>query len=214
MILKDGMTFHIRRRWLMAGLIGLLAGANTTATAQVFFADPTQAMGFFDTPAEIELESRPRVIIHGRRASPHVQSGFCVRSCDGRFFPLPQAGADVRSCQALCPAAEMQKMTGSSIEDARNEQGKPYKSLANAFRFQRELVPKCSCNAQAATGMARIAIQDDATLRSGDIVAEEKGFSVADVSGSKSGRRNARITFRPLVASKARSLGLAHAAMR
>jgi hypothetical protein len=77
----------------------------------------------------------------------------------------------------------MQLYAGADIESARSQQGQPYKTLANAFRFQREIVPQCSCNAGAATGLSPVAIENDLTPRTGDIVAADDGFKIAAVSG-------------------------------
>lgn len=212
------MKFRRVRPLFLALSISVAVGANTGAVAQVFFADPSSSMNFFGNPDDVVPEVRPRVIIrtnpHGRPAARRTQSGFCVRSCDGRFFPISQPGTDSKSCQALCPTAEMSLYSGSSIENARSEKGKTYDSLANAYRFQRGLVPKCSCNLQGQTGMTRISVRDDVTLRSGDIIVEEKGFSVAEVPGRRGGRRSTGIIFRPLAASKLKALGLAHASIR
>ena len=100
--------------------------------------------------------------------------------------------------------------SGSDIDSARTEAGETYKALANAFRFQREIVPQCTCNASASTGLSPIAIEDDMTLRTGDIVAADDGYKIAAISGGQ--RRS--VLFRPLSKAKAQALGLARLSAR
>ena len=108
----------------------------------------------------------------------------------------------------------MKLYSGSEIESARSGQGESYKTLANAFRFQREIVPQCSCSAGATTGLSPISIDNDLTLRSGDIVVDDDGFKIADVSKGRSGGERRRVLFRPLSSARAQALGLAHVSSR
>lgn len=166
--------------------------------------------GFEPSPGlEPEQRPRPRVYITTRSGS---RQNFCVRTCDGRFFPLPRVSeaADIRTCEAACPAAEVKLYSGSDIDSARTDAGESYKTLANAFRFQREMVPQCSCSASTSTGLSPIAIEDDMTLRTGDIIAADDGFKIAAISGGQ--RRS--VLFRPLSKAKAQALGLARLSSR
>ena len=172
------------------------------------------AASFFTMPSFEPTEQRPRARVYiTTRAHPDGGRNFCVRTCDGRFFPLSQTTETAsKSCEAACPGAEVKLYSGSDIDSARSEQGETYKTLANAFRFQREIVPQCSCRSGAATGLAAIAIEDDMTLRTGDIVAADDGFKVVAVSGRRSDRRS--ILFRPLSSTKAQALGLSRISSR
>jgi Protein of unknown function (DUF2865) len=101
---------------------------------------------------------------------------WCVRTCDGRYFPIPpseQSRATV--CNNFCPAAETKVVYGSSIDAAATEDGKPYSQLPNAFRYRSELVAGCTCNGHDKVGLAQIPIEDDPTLRRGDLVAGPSG---------------------------------------
>lgn len=116
--------------------------------------------------------------------APRVASGgsaFCVRTCDGRYFAVPPTGGQSRAatCKSFCPASETRVFTGSSIDSAFSEAGKSYSSLPNAFRYRTELVAGCTCNGRATGGLAKIKIEDDPTLRKGDIVAGPSGALVA-----------------------------------
>ena len=110
---------------------------------------------------------------------------FCVRSCDGRYFPVT-ASANVTSkdfCKNFCPAAETKIYSGSTIDDAKSPDGKPYSKIVNAFRFRKEFVSECRCHAEGAFGLAHVRIEDDKTIRVGDIVANANGLMVASREG-------------------------------
>jgi|SRR5215212_1694080 len=91
------------------------------------------------------------------RADPDTSS-YCVRTCDGRYFPASSISNENRSegCRNLCPTSETAVFYGSSIEGASTKEGKPYSALANAFRYRRELVPGCTCNGKDIIGLAQI----------------------------------------------------------
>ncbi|MGQ3672461.1 DUF2865 domain-containing protein [Xanthobacter sp. TB0136] len=125
----------------------------------------------------------------GQRSQQAKKSGgggsgaFCVRTCDGRFFPLGARvdrgsyGAGVSKCQSMCPAAEMDLYMGSSdIASTYNNRGRAYTALPTAFMFRRQLVEGCSCHANGGEGGLRhVDIKDDPTLKAGDVVMTEKG---------------------------------------
>ena len=114
---------------------------------------------------------------------------YCVRTCDGRYFPLTASdnASRVASCNSFCPASETKVFSGSSIDDATTNNGKSYSELPNAFRYRNELVGGCTCNGKDQVGLAPVKIEDDPTLRKGDIVAGENGLLVAGRSSDKRG---------------------------
>src|SRR6266567_4497116 len=114
---------------------------------------------------------------------------FCVRTCDGRYFPVTASDNASRaaSCNSFCPASETKLFYGSSIDNASAENGKSYSELPNAFRYRNELVSGCTCNGKDQIGLAPVKIEDDPTLRKGDIVAGENGLLVAGRSADKRG---------------------------
>lgn len=122
---------------------------------------------------------------------------FCVRTCDGRYFPVTASDNASRaaSCNKLCPASETKVYSGSSIDDATADNGKSYSDMPNAFRYRNELVSDCTCNGKDPTGLAQVKVEDDPTLRKGDIVAGEKGLLVA---GRSADRRGAELKFSPV----------------
>jgi hypothetical protein len=121
---------------------------------------------------------------------------YCVRTCDGRYFPIAASGnqSKAASCTSLCAASETMVVYGSNIDNAITEGGKPYSELANAFRYRDELVAGCTCNGKDPTGLAAVKIEDDPTLRRGDIVAGSNGLMVA---GRGADRRGASLNFSP-----------------
>lgn len=137
----------------------------------------------------------------GQPAQPRVARGggaaYCVRTCDGRYFPLTTTGDQTRAeaCKSFCPASETRVVYGGSIDSAATEAGKPYSELPNAFRYRTELVAGCTCNGKDAGGLARINVENDPTLRNGDLVAGTNGLVVANKSAE---RRGAAVNFIPV----------------
>lgn len=138
-----------------------------------------------------------------RRESANRTSGsgtYCVRTCDGRYFPLPSAAGQskAQTCNSFCPASETKVYYGGVIDHAVSENGKNYSELPNAFRFRNELVAGCTCNGKDPVGLAQIKIEDDKTVRRGDIVAGPNGLTVANSSAE--GRRKT-VEFSPAASS-------------
>ncbi len=191
----------------VAALVGacLLAPA---AQAQDFFSQffggapvrtrpqPYIAIPFSDEgPVESGRVYAPRG--EGRvRYSGGGGQAFCVRTCDGRYFPVsgPNNASRAASCNSFCPASETKVFSGSTIDDAIADNGKSYSDLPNAFRFRNELVSGCTCNGKNQFGLAPVKIEDDPTLRKGDIVAGDNGLLVA---GRSADRRGAEVHFSP-----------------
>jgi hypothetical protein len=140
-------------------------------------------------PPEGQL-SRPRGYSYGG------SQAYCVRTCDGRYFPISATGNQSRaaSCNSFCPAAETKVVYGSHIDNAVTEDGKSYSDLPNAFRYRDQLVAGCTCNGRDSVGLAAVKIEDDPTLRRGDIVASPNGLMVA---GRGADRRGASLDFSP-----------------
>lgn len=121
---------------------------------------------------------------------------FCVRACDGRYFPVNASDNASRAatCNSFCPASETRVVYGSNIDNATTENGKAYAALPNAFRYRTEMVAGCTCNGKDQTGLAPVKIENDPTLRKGDIVAGDDGLLVAGRSADK---RGAALNFSP-----------------
>lgn len=126
--------------------------------------------------------ARPREVAGGGSfATDPMVGGFCVRTCDGYFFPLIKSTRATRqqSCEFACPSATMDVYDGPTIETARNRKGQRYTALPRAFAFRDRASSACVCN-DPATAQARAeeAGRDDPTLQSGDVLIETGGAFV------------------------------------
>jgi uncharacterized protein DUF2865 len=195
--------------------VGVLAatvvcGVSTKAQARDFFSalfggvfnsqppevrsDPVMRLPFanegqISTPAE-----------QPRRPSYGGTQAYCVRTCDGRYFPITATDGQSRaaSCSSFCPASPTKIVYGSGIDHAATETGKPYSELPNAFRYRTELVAGCTCNGKDQIGLAPVTIEHDPTLRKGDIVAGADGLMVTERGYDK---RGAALNMSPAPAS-------------
>jgi hypothetical protein len=139
----------------------------------------------------------PETLQRPRAGYSGGSQAYCVRSCDGRYFPISASDNQTRaaSCNGFCPASETRIVYGSNIDNAVTESGKLYSELPNAFRYRNEIVAGCTCNGRDQFGLARIKIESDPTLRKGDIVAENGGLMVA---GRGADKRGASLNFSPV----------------
>ena len=113
----------------------------------------------------------PRSVVVG--AGP----AFCVRSCDGRYFPLMRGAASpAQICQAFCPASPTKVFFGSSIESASATTGERYTDSENAFAYRKALRADCTCNGHSPVGLAPVDLALDGSLRRGDAVATTDGL--------------------------------------
>jgi hypothetical protein len=160
----------------LSALFGAFSGGRSHAPSMPPFAPE-------GNPFARQNEARQRAAISdGSQA-------FCVRTCDGRHFPIssPDTQSRAASCNDFCPASETTVVYGSDIDDAVTESGRPYSELPNAFRYRNEIVAGCTCNGKDQIGLAPVRIEDDPTLRKGDIVVSHGGLMVAGRSADKRG---------------------------
>jgi hypothetical protein len=196
------MTRDFRRRARAILLTAIAAGAMTVpgapASAEGIFdflfgaprrSPPPSASAYADPNSQYNPGEQP--------AAPRASSGggsvaYCVRLCDGRFFPIQRAsGADpAQVCSSFCPAAKTKIFSGSGIDHASARDGTRYADLPNAFVHRERIVDGCTCNGKDAVGLVTTPAAEDPTLRPGDIVANDTGF-VAYSGGKK---RNAEFT--------------------
>ncbi len=196
----------LRPRSAFAAHVVGLAIAALAAGAVMVPAPPASAQGLFDfffkgprrqgPPPSANSYADPGYPgYNGERERVAAPSGiggsFCVRLCDGRYFPLQRhSGANpAQLCNSFCPAAETQLFSGSSIDHAVASNGSRYASLRNAFAYRERMVDNCTCNGRDAYGLVTLNVAEDPSLRSGDIVATNEGFVAYN-----GGRRNAEFT--------------------
>jgi hypothetical protein len=130
------------------------------------FVDPyTSLTRAIDPPPPLRSETGPA-------------RAFCVRTCDGRYFPV-QAHAGLstaEACRSFCPASQTRLYSGGTIDTAATSDGSRYADLDNAFVYRRQLVAGCTCNGRDAFGLAHVDAKSDPTLRAGDVVATKSGL--------------------------------------
>jgi hypothetical protein len=102
---------------------------------------------------------------------------FCVRSCDGKYFPLMRGAATpAQMCQAFCPASPTKVFFGSSIDSAYAASGERYADSENAFAYRKALRADCTCNGHNPAGLAPVDLALDGSLRAGDVLATTDGL--------------------------------------
>jgi hypothetical protein len=125
------------------------------------------------------------------RSEPGTSAAYCVRLCDGRFFPIPRGNASaVETCNSFCPASKTKIYSGGTIDHSVARDGSRYGDLATAFLYRTKIVPGCTCNGRDAFGLAEVKATEDPTLRAGDVVTTEAGF----MSYRGGGKQNASFT--------------------
>jgi hypothetical protein len=196
-------------RWIVRGSAGLVAAVLLTLAP----AKPAAAQGLFQSlfgelgrALQGRLPEREHVPAFaepfgdfGRPAPPTMRTetgpaqAYCVRTCDGHFFPVrAQPGLSVaEACHAFCPASETRLYSGGMIDYAVARDGSRYADLPNAFVYRKQLVAGCTCNGHDQFGLARININNDPTLRPGDVVSNGKGMVAF------TGRQNQTAQFTP-----------------
>lgn len=201
------MTSSFIRKASLAGAAILLAGAMS--------GQPAQARDFFSSffgGIMNRMPSAPLVLPFANDGDPNAQpqqprvagAAYCVRTCDGRYFPITGSGAQSKAetCKSFCPASETKIVYGSNIDNAYTDGGKSYADLPNAFRYRTELVVGCTCNGKDPGGLARVNIENDPTVRRGDIVAGPNGLASANQSREK---RGASLDYSPVSSREVRS---------
>src|ERR1700760_4782062 len=129
-----------------------------------FFADPTNG-------------PQPQTPVPPRPVAGGSGPAFCVRSCDGRYFPLMRGAASpVQLCQSFCPASATKVFYGSTIDGATSASGERYADSENAFAYRKALRADCTCNGRTSAGLAPVDLALDNSLRAGDVIATTKGL--------------------------------------
>jgi hypothetical protein len=172
-----------------------LAVALALLTGASLFAPPASAQGFFESlfgglrravrsaPSPTQIVSSFADSLGGTRDTPReagsFASGYCVRSCDGHYFPVQTQGnvSAAELCSSFCPAAETKMYSGGDINYSVARDGSHYADTPTAFLYRQKMVEGCSCNGKTPYGLARVDVNTDPALRQGDIVATKAGFT-------------------------------------
>ena len=174
-----------------AALIAAIAIASPIA----FAPHPVSAEGLFDfffggaqkqqrqaAPPQASVFADPFNNNPSPAPQPHAavaSSGpsFCVRTCDGRYFPLMRAAVSpVQMCQSFCPASATKVYFGSNIDSAATVSGERYADSENAYAYRKALRADCTCNGRDPAGLAPVDLTLDSSLRPGDVIATTDGL--------------------------------------
>ncbi|MEW6255619.1 MAG: DUF2865 domain-containing protein [Pseudomonadota bacterium] len=183
------MRFAVREACRSAAVI--LSAAMLLGVGGGMFAVPAQAQGpgdFFAALFGGFIRPRPAVPLLALPA-PEAERpvaarvAYCVRLCDGKYFPLSGAGDPQTQCAALCPKADTRVYRSVSAIDTAEHDGSPYTALPTAFRYRTTLDNACSCTGNGPLGLATPTVEQDASLKSGDVVMTADGPKVFQPKG-------------------------------
>ena len=137
-------------------------------------ASPPQASSYADPDAS---NNPPGASPLQRATAASSGPSFCVRTCDGKYFPLMRANASpVQMCQSFCPASPTRVYYGSNIDSAVSATGERYAGSENAYAYRKALRADCTCNGRDPAGLAPVDLSLDTSLRPGDLVATTGGL--------------------------------------
>jgi uncharacterized protein DUF2865 len=205
--LRKALPYQPMRRRMMlvatAVLAGSVAFAPRIASAEGLFdflfggAQKQQhrqsAASFFADPFGLNQQAAPP-----QPPRPVAAGGsgpaYCVRSCDGKYFPLMVRGnaTPAQMCQAFCPASATKVFFGSNIEAASSSTGERYADSENAYGYRKALRADCTCNGRDPAGLAPVDLTLDSSLRQGDVIATTDGLVA--YSGKAGGSQTGEFT--------------------
>jgi Protein of unknown function (DUF2865) len=149
-------------------------------------AEPRQprrkAAGARSAPVKLSLAAPERL----RWLSGGGNVAYCVRTCDGFYFPLSTATGsdktDEAACNQLCPTSETRVFVSqgtADIDDAiARDSGKKYASFANAFSYRKGIDKSCSCSGSGFGLASGLPVSRDTSLRAGDIIMTKTGMKI------------------------------------
>ena len=128
-----------KRLALGGGSVAVRLGAGAAAQAQDFFSALFGGLARRSRAPQISLpfasEGGPSAA--GRDASRSYGGGqaYCVRTCDGRYFPISATDNASRaaSCNSFCPASETKVVYGSTSTAPRPKPGSPIPNCRTRF---------------------------------------------------------------------------------
>jgi hypothetical protein len=178
--LRTDLSFQgmLRRMLAAAAIIGPVSMVSETSSAEglldFFFGGQKQQHSLFANP----FNNNPQPSASPRPVVASSGPAFCVRSCDGKYFPLMRSPASpVQVCQAFCPASPTKVFFGASIDNASAASGERYADSENAYAYRKELRADCTCNGQNPAGLAPVDLALDYSLHPGDVLATADGLA-------------------------------------
>ena len=170
--LQNRRNFFLVLAFGAASLLGSIASASAEGLFEALFGRWTGPSAYADPQPQFNPFA-------GMRSEGAGSVAYCVRVCDGRYFPIQRHGgiSPAQACSSFCPASETRIYNGgSSIDHAVSGDGRRYTELNTAFVYRQKIVPGCTCNGRDAFGLVITPVAEDTTLRPGDIVATNRGL--------------------------------------
>jgi len=172
---------RIRLSFSLVCIAAIMATSPASAQGllQLFFGAPqapaAATSASTTTPTAAVRTASIATVSPAYSAVPRQTAAYCVRLCDGFFFPIQPAASSAQLCNALCPGSSTKIFYGSEIKHSVGADGTRYAALTNAFAYRKQMAPSCTCNGKDHYGLAAVAIGADPTLRAGDMVATRQG---------------------------------------
>lgn len=170
-----GLAMCVPQTASAEGLLDFLFGGGPQKQQQ----STSSQSNFFNDPFGLNQQQQsatpaPRVATSGSGRG----TAYCVRSCDGRYFPISIRGGatPAQLCQSFCPASQTRVFSGGTIDNAVASNGERYADSSNAYAYRKALRADCTCNGRDPAGLAHIDLAQDNSLRSGDVVATADGL--------------------------------------
>jgi hypothetical protein len=146
-----------------------------TAQADALAAEIDALKGAHASEASIAKASpRPMPFSFKARTNPNMSyRTFCVRECDGFYYPLSEAStpgsflADEAKCRASCSSPAKLFYSAVPGDDAGEMvalTGERYGEIANAFRYRSEYVEGCACKPKPWSAEAKVMFDRRAVL--------------------------------------------------
>ena len=121
------------------------------------------------TPPACTTSAANAVMAPAYHGGPAPRPAICVRTCDGKYFPVKSSGnmSAAELCKSFCPAAKTKMFAGSKIDHSFASDGQRYADLDSAFLYRERRVDNCTCNGKDAYGLATIDVgrRSDAASR-------------------------------------------------
>jgi hypothetical protein len=146
----NGGGIEIRRRQLLGAIQQTCSVEQPRGFFETLFGPPR---GQQPPLQQIMPEGQPIITEEDSNQSLGGRRLVCVRTCDGSFFPLSNAPGGRQNademCQALCPGTETMAFATPGGDNGMNRavslNGRPYASIANAFKYKKAYDSSCAC---------------------------------------------------------------------